>query len=371
MLLLIPGPVQTRPEVRAAMADDIAPWDDDFRAEYAAMRPRIVRIAGGIEGTDAALPLPGCGHMVVEAAIRTFVPAGGRLLVIRNGAYADRLHRLALEAGRIPVNLTGPDTEPMSPDRLAAALADHPDITHVALVVSETGSGIVNDPELLGPAIRAAGRRMICDAVSGFGALPFRLSEHPECDVVVFTSNKCLEGLPGFGFAVAPIARLEACAGQAGSWLLDLHDVWRHAVHCGPGSFRFTPAVQALRAFRVAMDLYDAEGGQPARLARYARNRDVLYDGLLTLGFTPYVERRHQGPIIVNVHQPVDPAWDFRAFVTRLKSRGVLISNFWNTKTPTIRIACIGAVDERDMRVALGAMEAVLGEMGVGRRAAA
>ena len=31
MKLLIPGPVTTRPEVRAAMAEDIAPWDNDFR----------------------------------------------------------------------------------------------------------------------------------------------------------------------------------------------------------------------------------------------------------------------------------------------------------------------------------------------------
>jgi 2-aminoethylphosphonate-pyruvate transaminase len=371
MLLLIPGPVQTRPEVRAVMADDIAPWDDDFRAEYAAMRPRIVRIAGGVEGIDVALPLPGCGHMVVEAAVRTFVPAGQKLLVIQNGAYADRLVRLATEAGRVVVPLQGPDTEPMAPEKLAAALEANRDVTHVAVIVSETGSGIVNDPNVLGPVIHAAGRRMICDAVSGFGVLPFRLSEHPECDVVVFTSNKCLEGLPGFGFAVAPIARLEASAGNAGSWLLDLHDVYRHAVVNGMGSFRFTPAVQALRAFRVAMDFYDAEGGQPARLARYTRNKDVLYDGLIALGFTPYVERRHQGPIIVNVHQPVDAAWDFRRFIMLMKSRGVLISNFWNTQAPTIRIACIGAIGESDMRFALARMGETLAEMGVGRRAAA
>ncbi|MGG5811709.1 2-aminoethylphosphonate--pyruvate transaminase [Falsiroseomonas sp. CW058] len=371
MLLLIPGPVQTRPEVRAVMGDDIAPWDDEFRAEYAAMRPRIVRIAGGVEGVDVALPLPGCGHMVVEAAVRTFVPAGGRLLAVRNGNYADRLVRLATEAGRVVVPLPGPDTEPMAPERLAAALEANPDVTHVAVVVSETGSGIVNDPNILGPVIHAAGRRMICDAVSGFGALPFRLSDHPECDVVVFTSNKCLEGLPGFGFAVAPIARLEACRGNAGSWLLDLADVYQHAVANGWGSFRFTPAVQALRAFGVAMDLYDAEGGQPARLARYARNAEVLYDGLVALGFTPYVEKRHQGPIIVNVHQPQDPAWDFGRFIALMKGRGVLISNFWNTAQPTIRIAAIGAIGEADIRFALAQIEAVLGEMGVGLRRAA
>lgn len=371
MLLLIPGPVQTRPEVRAVMGEDIAPWDDDFRAEYAAMRPRIVKLAGGVEGRHASMPLPGCGHMVVEAAVRTFVPAGDKLLVVQNGAYAERLTRLATEAGRIVVPLHGPDTEPMAPEKLAAALAANPDVKTVALVVSETGSGIVNDPNILGPVIHAAGRRMICDAVSGFGALPFRIDDHPECDVVVFTSNKCLEGLPGFGFAVAPIERLEACRGNAGSWVMDLADVYDHALKNGWGSFRFTPAVQALRAFGRAMDIYDAEGGQPARLARYTRNSEVLYAGLQALGFTPYVEPRHQGPIIVNVHQPADPNWDFQRFIAAMRARGVVISNFWTTAAPTMRIGCIGAIDEHDMRFALAQMDVVLREMGVGRRAAA
>lgn len=371
MLMLLPGPVQTRPEVRAVMAEDIAPWSDEFRAEYASMRPRIVRIAGGIEGEHVSLPLPGCGHMMVEAAIRTFVPAGGRLMVVQNGGYADRLARLATEAGRIVVTLHHPDNEPCPPEKLEAALAANPDVTHVAIVVSETGTGIVNDPQILGPVIRAAGRRLICDAVSGFGALPFRLADHPECDVVVFTSNKCIEGLPGFGFAVAPIARIEAAAGNAGSWVMDLHDVYRHALRDGWGSFRFTPAVQALRAFRVALDLYDAEGGQPARLARYAATRDAAYEGLQALGFRPYVERRNQGPIIVVVHQPVEePNWDFPTFLRGMKARGVIVSNHYTTKTPTMRIGCIGAINADDMRFALAQMDATLREMGVFRRAA-
>ena len=151
---------------------------------------------------------------------------------------------------------------------------------------------------------------------------------------------------------------------------MDLHDVYRHALRDGWGSFRFTPAVQALRAFRVALDLYDAEGGQKARLARYSRTRDVAYEGLQALGFRPYVERANQGPIIVVVHQPEDPNWDFPKFLRGMKARGVIISNHFTTKAPTMRIGCIGAIDAEDMRFALAQMEATLREMGVGSRAA-
>jgi 2-aminoethylphosphonate-pyruvate transaminase len=119
MLLLIPGPVTTRPEVRAAAGVDIAPWDFDFRPIYGGVRERLLRIANGQEGTHAALPLPGCGHFVIEASIRTFVAPGGRLLIPMTGSYSDRMIRLAREAGRVPVPLPIVETEKIPP---AAAL---------------------------------------------------------------------------------------------------------------------------------------------------------------------------------------------------------------------------------------------------------
>ena len=368
MLLLIPGPVQTRPETRAAMARDIAPWDNDFRPVYASIRDRVRAIAGGGAETHATLPLQGCGHFIMEAAIRTFVPAGGKLLILRNGSYAERAVRLATEAGRQVVSLPGADTRPIGGGEVAAALAADPDISHVAMVHHETGSGIVNDPAEIGAAVRAAGRRLILDSVSAFGALPVNLADHPEIDVLVFTSGKCLEGLPGIGFAVARIDRVTAAAGNAGSWSFDLSDIYAHALRAGWGSFRFTPPVQALGAFAVALDAFDAEGGQPARLARYTENVRVLYDGVQALGLTPYLERRHQGPVIVTVHQPADPAFALQPFVDALKRRGVLISNFYNTAAPTFRIGCIGAVTPDDLRGAVAAIDGALDDLGVRRR---
>jgi len=371
MLLLIPGPVQTRPEVRAAAARDYAPWDNDFRAVYARIRERVLGVAGTSGETHATLPLQGCGHFMMEAAVRTFIPAGGRLLVPNNGSYAQRAIRLAREAGREVVELAAPDTRGVTAEEVAAALAADPAISHVVMVQNETGSGIVNDPAVIGPVVRAAGRRLILDSVSAFGALPCPLDEHPEIDALLFTSGKCLEGLPGIGFAVARIDRVTAAAGNAGSWSFDLSDVYAHALRSGWGSFRFTPAVQALAAFEVALDLHAAEGGQAARLARYAENMRVLYDGVVGLGLTPYLERRHQGPIILTVHQPADPRFALQPFVDALKARGVLISNFHNTKAPTMRIGCIGAVTPDDMRGAVAAIGGALGDLGVTRREAA
>jgi 2-aminoethylphosphonate-pyruvate transaminase len=370
MLLLIPGPVATAPEVKAALAHDFAPWDNDFRAFYARLRERVLAIAGGIEGEHVALPLQGCGHFITEAAVRSFVPAGARLLVPMTGAYADRMVRLAREAGRVPVMLPVDEGTRTSPEAVRAALAADPSIRHLGVVYSETGSGVIHDVAAIGRAARAAGVRVIVDAVSAFGALPFDIAQQPEADAVVFTTNKCLEGVPGMAFAVARVDRLLACKDQAGSWSFDLADICDMNLR-SPGTSRFTPAPQVLNAFSTALDLYDAEGGQPKRLARYEANMRTLYDGVRALGLSPCLSPDVQGPVVVNVHAPDDPHWDLQAFVDALKRRGVLISNFYNTPEPSFRVGCIGAVSPADMARAVDAIGAALDELGIRRRKAA
>jgi 2-aminoethylphosphonate-pyruvate transaminase len=367
MLLLIPGPVTTRPEVRAALCQDIAPWDNDFKTFLAALRERILRIAGGSPDTHAVLPLQGCGHFITEAAIRTFIPAGGRYLVPASGAYADRMIRLGREAGRVPVTIPVPHDQRADPAAIQAALEADPTLTHVGVVYSETGSGVIHDVPAIGAAVRKAGRRMIVDAVSAFGAMPFDISQMPEVDAVVFTTNKCLEALPGIAFAVARIDRLLAGAGNAGSWSFDLSSIYDHALRVGWGSFRFTPPAQILKALDTALDYYEAEG-QPARLARYTANKQVLYRGVQAMGLTPWLPESVQGPVIVNVHAPADPAWNLQNFVDALKRRNVMISNFYNTPSPTMRIGCIGAITPDDMRNAVQAMEEAMDEIGVRQR---
>ena len=366
MLLLIPGPVTTDARVKAAMAQDYAPWDNDFRHTYRQVCDGVLRAAQGAPDEHAALALPGCGHFAVEAAIRTFVPPGGRLLAPSTGAYAARLQRLAGDAGRIAVPLPVGATERVDPQAVAAALERDPSLTHLALVYSETGSGICHDVPELARIAHALGRRVIVDAVSAFGALPLDLGSLPAVDAVVLTANKCLEGLPGAAFVVARRDRLEAAHGNAGSWSLDLADIYQHTLQPNAGP-RFTPPAPTLAALAVALDLYHEEG-RVARLARYTANMRALYDGIGALGLTPYLPPALQGPIVVNVRAPVAPTWNLQLFVDALKRRGYVLSNFYNTEQPTFRVGCIGAFGPDQMRRAVDAMGAALGDIGITRR---
>ena len=371
MKLLIPGPVTTSPEVKAAMAQDFAPWDNDFRKLYEQVRARVLAIAGGAVDTHTVLGLQGCGHFAAEAALRTFMAPGDKILVPLVGAYAERMARLAREAGRQVATISVDQNRPLQAKIIADALAADPSISHVGMVYSETGTGVIHDPAPISAVVQAAGRRLIIDAVSAFGALPMDVSAHPALDVVIFTSNKCFEAMPGLSFAVARIDRLDACKGNAGSWSFDYADVYANLLRPNSaGVFRFTPPAQVLASFSVALDLFERDGGQPARLARYQANKAALYDGMIALGLEPCLSRALQGPVIVNIHAPDDAAWDLMGFVDRLKQRGWLISNFYNTPEPSFRVGCIGAITSDDMRAFCAAVDAVLADMGIRNRSA-
>ncbi len=369
MLLLIPGPVTTHRDVRQALACDVAPWDLEFRALYARLRARLLAAAEGDPQTHTVLALQGSGHMVVEAAIRTFVPRGGTILIPATGAYAERMMRLAREAGRVVVTVPVADGQRAEPAAIEAALRAHPGASHLGAVYSETGSGVVHDIPAIAAAAGAAGRRVLVDAVSAFGIMPLAMRDLPTVDAAMFTSNKGLEGPPGLGFAAARIDRLEASAGCAESWSLDLADIYAMSTR-DPGTFRFTPPAQVVVALDVALDRFEAEG-RPARLARYTENMRTLYDGVRALGLRPCLSAETQGPIVVNIHAPEHPGWDLQAFVDALKRRGVLISNFHNTEFPSFRVGCIGAITPADMRAAVGAIGEAMAELGIALRQAA
>ena len=373
MLLLTPGPVSTRPGVKAAMTRDIAPWDPDFAPLFRGVVDYALTVANVGRDTHACLPLQGAGHFAIEAMARAFVgrvgqPAAGKLLVPLTGAYGVRMARLARDAGCAVATLPVADDAPVPPQAVAAALAADPAITHVGLVYSETSTGIVHDARAVGQVVRAAGRTLLLDGVSAFGALPLDLSTMPEVAAMVFTANKCFEGMPGLGFVVARVDALEAAL-PAGSWSLDLGDIWRLSRTRLDGFFRFTPPAQVLAAMAVAQADHAAEGGAEARLARYVANRDTLVGALEAVGLAPYLSRAAQGPIVVNFHAPDDEAWNLHRFVAGLKSREFLISNFHDTVEPSFRVGCIGAVEPDDMRRFAATVDATLAAMGVRERA--
>jgi 2-aminoethylphosphonate-pyruvate transaminase len=306
--------------------------------------------------------LPPRGTFAIEAMITTLVPRGGKLLVLINGAYGKRALRIAELAGRAVDTLETPEDTAPDLEALASLLARDPAITHVFAVHCETTSGILNPIAAIAQVTARHGRRLLIDSMSAFGALPISGKE-VAFEALASSSNKCLEGIPGLGYVVCRIDALAAAKGNATTVSLDLHDQW--AALEKTGQYRFTPPIQAIVALHQAVQEFHAEGGQPARLARYADNARVLIEGMRALGFRSLLPDALQAPIIVTFHMPADPRFDFPSFYERLKDRGYVIYPGKLTVADSFRIGCIGRLDARHMRGALAAIAAILAEMGV------
>src|SRR5215813_604755 len=198
--LLTPGPLTTSETVKAAMTRDWGSRDAAFIAINRRVRERLVELVGG-DGTYICVPVQGSGTFAVEAMIGTLLPRDGKLLILINGAYGKRAARICDYMGRAHADLEWPEDQAIEPRRVEAALKSDPALTHVFIVHCETTSGVLNPIAEVGKVVAAAGRRLLIDSMSAFGALPLDAREIG-CDAVAASSNKCIEGLPGVGFVI-------------------------------------------------------------------------------------------------------------------------------------------------------------------------
>jgi 2-aminoethylphosphonate-pyruvate transaminase len=237
-----------------------------------------------------------------------------------------------------------------------------PSITHVVAVHCETSSGILNPIEEIAAATAKKGRKLLIDSMSAFGAVPLDV-RHLQCEAFVSSANKCIEGVPGFGFVIARKSALQEAKGRSHSLSLDVYDQWD--VMNRTGQWRFTPPTHTVAAFIEALRLHAIEGGQPGRLARYANNRDVLVAGMQELGFEPLLDAHWRSPIIVTFFAPANPAFRFEQFYELMKQQGFIIYPGKLTVVDSFRVGCIGQVDADVMRRVVVASAQALRTMGV------
>lgn len=360
--LLTPGPLTTSLAVKRTMLRDWGSWDDDFRAMTKTLRAKLIAMMGpGGEAFDC-VPMQGSGTFAVESALGTLIPREAKTLVLANGAYGMRAALTLKYLGREHVVLDKGDYLPPRGAEVAAILAADPAISHVVAVHCETSSGILNPLAEISDAVEAAGRKLLVDAMSSFGAIPVEPAQM-RYEALVSSANKCIEGVPGFGFLLARKKALEAAKGTAQSLSLDAHAQWQ--TMNATGQWRFTPPTHTVAAFLEALRAHEAEGGVAGRGARYARNRDVVVAGMRDLGFETLLADRWLSPIIVTFFCPADPAFSFSRFYDLMKARGFIIYPGKLTRVDSFRIGCIGQLDEAVMTRVVDAARTALEEMGV------
>ena len=360
--LLTPGPLTTSKATKEAMLRDWGSWDGAFNQVTAEVRQNLLDMAGVQDDSFACVPLQGSGSYSVEAALATAIPRDGKALVLMNGAYGQRATKTLDYLGRAYITLDKGDYLPPQPDEVDALLNENPDVTHVFLVHCETSSGILNPLREIADVVKKHGKSLIIDAMSTFGAVPVTVKDIA-FDVVVSSANKCIEGIPGFGFVIIRRSVLESAKGRANSLSLDLYEQWVYMERTG--QWRFTPPTHSVVAFHKALEQHALEGGVHGRLARYTRNRDVLVSGMRELGFRTLLEDCWLSPIITTFFCPEHPNFQFMRFYEELKTRQFIIYPGKLTQAESFRIGCIGQIDEYIVNQLLRAIADSLLAMGV------
>ena len=360
-LLFTPGPLTTSLSVKQAMLHDAGSWHYEFNAVVRQVREQLLSVAGlSREVGYEAILLQGSGTFGIEAVFATCVPPQGRVAVMANGAYGERMLQMLRLAGIDHVALRTPENTPNDPAALERLLTEDPAVTHVAAVHCETTTGILNPVTALGQVARRYQRSFIVDAMSTFGAMPIDFTE-AGIDFLISSPNKCLESVPGFSLVIARREALLACDGYARSLSLDLLGQWRG--YEKNGQFRFTPPTHSILALAQALRELEQEGGAAARAARYRRNQAVLVAGMEALGFEVYLESDVQSYIITSFHCPEEPWFTFEQFYRCLSDRGFIIYPGKISQANLFRVGSIGRIFEADMRALLAAVAEAMKDM--------
>lgn len=365
-LLFTPGPLTTSAQVKAAMLRDAGARDRDFLQTVREIRERLLAIGGAASPNNAGeyecVLMQGSGTFAIESVISSAIPREGKLLVLVNGAYGRRIAQMARVHGIETETVDAPENRKISPEAVAEAFVASRSITHAAVIHCETTTGIVNPIKEIGAVVERAGAAYIVDAMSSFGAIPLDLAA-ARIDFLISSANKCIEGVPGFGFVLARRGRLREAKGRARTLSLDLHAQW--AGFESDGQFRFTPPTHALLAFFQALLELEAEGSVAGRSLRYRANHTALMRGMTEMGFEAYLVPEDQSFIITTFRYPEHTAFRFEEFYARLSELGFIIYPGKLTAEPCFRVGTIGRLFPSDIETLLTAMRRVLGEMGV------
>jgi len=359
-LLFTPGPLSTSTTVKEAMLEDMGSRDYAFVNAVKDIRNELLKLArvSKEEGYECVI-VQGSGTFGVESVVSSVVGNEDVLLILANGAYGERIVKMAVIHKLSHHVLRFDEDEIVTAEAAEAFLKTHPEITHVACIHSETTTGLFNPVTEIGAVCKKYSKVFIVDAMSSFGGVTMDMKEM-NIDYLVCSSNKCIEGVPGFAFALCKKSELEKAKGQARTLSLDLYDQWKGLET--NGQFRFTPPTLPIMAFRQAMHELEEEGGVASREKRYKANKKILDEGMASLGFHQYLRPGIQGHIITSFLYPDDPNFNFEKFYKKLNDRGFVIYPGKLSKADAFRIGNIGQLFPDDVKALIKAVKEVLAE---------
>ena len=350
MLLLNPGPVTLTDRVRRSLLrTDLCHRESEFFDLQDEARTRLLRVHALDPAEWAAVLMTGSGTAAVESMTASVVPENGRVLIVENGVYGERMAQICARYRIAHERVVGEWLSALDPLAIAERLdaGQGAAFTHVAVVHHETTTGRLNALAPLAELCRARGLQLLVDGVSSFGAEHIDFAD-PTLAAVAATANKCLHGVPGASFVIVRRAALARSVSRA--YYLDLV---RLAQLQDQRNTPFTPAVHVYYALVEALREHAEQGGRPARHARYAALADRVRAGLAELGMDTVVPPAEASVVLRAYRLPEGLA--YTELHDALKARGFVIYAGQGALSKTLfRISTMGDLTAADMDRLLG-----------------
>lgn len=345
-ILLTPGPATTTDAVKLAMAaPDICPREEEFCAVLGKIRKDLVKIVKGGSEYISVL-FAGSGTSMVDSVINSVTPPGKKIAVAVNGAYGERMVKIA-ESYRIPcVRIDFEWTKRVDIDKVNEILKKDRDISCLAVVHHETTTGVLNPIYELGDVCKKNNRTFIVDAVSSYAGMPIDIRKS-SADFLISTSCKCIQGASGCVFAVCKKTELEKSKNYPPrSFYLNLYMQYEYLEKTGQTAF--TPPVPSIYALNRAIKEYFKEGGGN-RYKRYTQNWKILRQGLLNLGFDLLLKEEEESHILLTVLEPKSKNYSFKKMHDFLYKKGFTVYPGKIDTEKTFRLANMGDITSADI----------------------
>ena len=352
--LLTPGPLSTSSSVKNVMLTDWCTWDDEYKELVQNMRRKILEVGEANTDEYTAVLMQGSGTFGVEAMIGSVIKDKDKLLILSNGVYGQRIKEIA--------EITGKNYEYMEfpydiciNKKTAEKIIENSEATHIVMVHCETTTGILNNIAEIAEFCKSNNKIFLVDAMSSYGGIPIDFAKN-NIAFLVSSSNKCIQGVPGFSFIICKKEAIKGCKGVSHSLSLDLYDQWS-VLEKDSGKWRYTSPTHVVRAFYQALEELEDEGGITQRNKRYIENQKILSEGMEKLGFKCLIPKNIQSPVITTFYNPKNENFSFIDFYNFLKKDGFVIYPGSISDMDIFRIGNIGNVNKNDMEKLLKSIE--------------
>jgi pyridoxamine---pyruvate transaminase len=287
---LTAGPTAATPRTLQALGQPIIfDYDPVFLEKFRQLERKVGEL---MRSSDDIVLMQGEAVLGLEAAARALTRPGMKALNLVSGVYAAWFGDWLREYGAEVVEVRVPYDEAVDAADVRQALEDNPDVELVAVVQSETPSGIHNPVGEIAPAVNDAGALFLVDAVSALGCEEVLVDEWG-IDVCVAGPQKCLAGPPGMSLMSISSAAWEAMErnpnAPRGSFLslLDWKERW---VDTDRTKFLYTPSVVDVNGVDSVVDQVLDEGLEQC-IARHQAAARAVRAGVQAMGLELWPRR--------------------------------------------------------------------------------